>query len=96
MDMQSVLGLDAASNTTDIIAQPPNLKKLSAATWSRLCGLICAYRLVDVIAMLGGCSPNELRVPRSPSQKQKQLYVRLPALSLGYSQTHFLTGNDEA
>lgn len=85
MDMQRVLGLDlpTRSTTTDIIVQrlPPNVRKLSSTTWSRLCGLICAYRLVDVVAMLGGCSPSELRVPRRPSQMQKPLYVRLPALS---------------
>ena len=79
MEMQCVLGLGIGSNITKIVSWHPNLNKVSTGLWSRLCGLVYAYRLVDVIALLKNWTPNELQVLCRPFQSQKTLYVSIPA-----------------
>jgi hypothetical protein len=81
MEMQRILGLGTTSADKGIVARPPDLKGLSSRSWAKLCGLLCAYRLADVVALLGGSKLN-LRVPRSPNPPKKQLYVRFGASSI--------------
>ena len=76
MEMQSILGIGIGSNEREIVPRPLNLKNMGAQKWTRLCGLVCAYRLVDVVALLEGCRPNETQVPRSPMKSNRPLYVR--------------------
>jgi hypothetical protein len=59
-----------------IVAHVLNLTALSSSHWSRLCGLVCAYRLADIIALLGGCKPNETAFPPRAMCPDRQLYVR--------------------
>ena len=76
MEMQRLLGLGIGSDEHKIIAHIPNLMALSNSHWSRLCELVCAYRLADVIALLGGCKPNETSFPQRAMCPSRQLYVR--------------------
>jgi len=76
MEMQRVLGIGIGSNKDEIVPRPPNLMNLSNQTWSWLCGLVCAYRLVDVVALSAGCTPNETKVPCGPISLIREVYVR--------------------
>ena len=85
MEMQRVLGIGIGSNEDEIVPRPPNLMNLSNWTWSWLCGLVCAYRLVDVVALSAGCTPNETKVPRGPISPIREVYVQfLPFNSIAF------------
>ena len=73
MDMQVMLGVGAGSQENQMVSQTP---KVGSKDWPKLCGLVCAYRLADVVAQLGGCERNKSQVPTMPLP-DKELYVGL-------------------
>ena len=54
-DVQDVLGLGIGSSGQVVTWRPKD--KLSAVECSRMCSVISAYRLLDIIAMLRGANP---------------------------------------
>ena len=84
MTMQRLLGLDM--NSTDfrpleVVGKPVTLLNANARDGAKLCGLICAYRLIDVIALLEGHTPRSSLVPHRLLEKDiTVIWVRrLPA-----------------
>jgi len=72
MTMQRLLGLDM--NSTDfrpleVVGKPVTLLNAKAREGTKLCSLICAYRLVDVIALLEGHTPRSSLVPHCLLEK---------------------------
>ncbi len=78
MEMQGVLGVGIGSNENAIVSRPPKLTKIGPQIWSRLCGLICAYCLADVVALLGGCKLSDSQLAPNPIPLIKQPYVTFP------------------
>ena len=75
MEMQRVLGVGIGSTENAIVSRPLDLNKIGQQSWSRLCGLICAYRLADVVALLGGCKPSDSQLAPNPMPLVKHPYV---------------------
>jgi len=72
MTMQHLLSLDM--NSTDlrpleVVGKPDTLLNANAQDGAKLCGLICAYRLIDVIALLEGHTPRSSLVPHHLLEK---------------------------
>jgi len=82
MEMQSILGIGIECNENVVVSRPPNLPNLSKRGWTKLCGLVCVYRLADVVAFLGGCKLNESQVPPRVKYPIKELYVRISFFSI--------------
>jgi hypothetical protein len=76
MEMQGLLGIGTGSST-EIVRLSESCPKLGSREATKVCGLVCAYRLVDVVAMLEGGIPNVLQVQRRPDGVVKMLHVRI-------------------
>lgn len=82
MDMQRLLkvGSGLASSPGQVIDPGSSLTSLSIPNpteWTRLCGLISAYRLLDVIILMGRTAPRALNSVQRPLRRnEKVLPVR--------------------
>lgn len=74
LEMQRVMGIGVGSDENTLVPRPPELKTLSNRSWSTLCGIVCAYRLADVVAYMKGY---KLATPITigPTPPYKELYV---------------------
>ena len=85
MDMQRLLNLDLMSPGTsslEIVHQPTTHLNLSTLQGTNLCGLVCAYRLLDVNAWMLGRTPLSPYVAPSLETEIRLLYVRVPFFHL--------------
>ena len=83
-EMQRLLGFGL--DVTGPVTSPPTHVNLSATEWTRLCGVISAYRLLDVIFFLGDSIPRTLNtVERQLSPNGKSLHVRCFPFSMSRS-----------
>ena len=73
MDMQRLLSLDLTS-AHEIVRQPTTHSNIDG---TKLCGLICAYRLLDVNAWIGGRTPLSSYVAPPLEKGIKLVYVRI-------------------
>ena len=93
MEMQQILGLGIGSQENRMVRRHPNV---GSQGWARLCGLVCAYRLADVVALLGGCERNKSQVLSMPLP-DRDLYVGLVLFSLLlHTKVQILTGHVQA
>lgn len=77
MAMQRLLGLDPTDiRPLEVVGKHVTLLDANSRDGVKLCGLICAYRLLDVIALLEG------RTPRSPLVKHCLLEKDITAISV--------------
>src|SRR5258708_2465103 len=67
---------------TELVCLPASLTRLSSREATKVCGLVCAYRLLDIIAMLGDFTPNALHLERRLLRVGKMIYVRIPYIFL--------------
>ncbi len=99
MDMQRLLkvGPELASSPDQVIGPgSPLTSRLSTSNpkeWTRLCGLISAYRLLDVITLMDRTVPRALNSMRRPIRRnEKVLHVRYltfwPYFSLNFTPGH--------
>lgn len=78
MTMQRLLGLNLTSTAIHPleIHTPDTILKASAQDGVKLCGLICAYRLLDVIASMDDLTPRSPKVDhRLLTQNIVSIYV---------------------
>ena len=74
LNMQRLLGLGLeTSGVTHKIVSCQTNQKRSSSDYSKICGLVCAYRLVDVIALLQGNIPRALQIYQTPCENPDRL-----------------------
>ncbi len=82
MEMKEMLRISLSYNgpgvQAGVVSLPPRRKMLTAGESTRLCGLVTAYRLVDVIALLEGEATYSPAIIRQPlHQGDRNLHVSL-------------------
>ncbi len=81
MQMQDLLGIALQFNgpgvESNVTRKSPHTRRTNVAEWTRLCGLVSAYRLLDVVALLEGETPRAAAVTKSPLDLKKPLHVSL-------------------
>ncbi len=94
MEMQQLLGIGTASDISEIVRRPSTHlnPSLSARASSKLCGLVCAYRLLDVLALMEGRLPNVLHSMRDPFAG-KMIYVGIPLIN--FQKIEYITGHGQ-
>lgn len=85
MKMQGLLGLQINSShahSHELVRHTSTRSNLGTGDGSKLCGLICAYRLLDIIALLGGrISQASFFAPHPVDIGDKLIYVRTSIFS---------------
>jgi len=89
-----MLGIGTGSDTSEIVRRPSTHlnPSLSARGSSKLCGLVCAYRLLDVLALMEGRLPNVLHIAQGPFVGN-MIYVGIPPFN--FQQIEFITGHGQ-
>jgi hypothetical protein len=81
MAVQRLLGLNP--NSTSIGSLEVRHTPVNTQDGVKLCGVVCAYRLLDVIALLEGHTPRSPHVAHRPLDRNiKRVYVSTPFLFL--------------
>jgi hypothetical protein len=73
MEMQRLLRLGTGPST-ELVCLSASRTKLGSREATKVCGLVCAYRLLDVVAMLEGYTQNELCLERRLHSSLKSTY----------------------
>jgi hypothetical protein len=101
-DMQRLLGVGPYMRPSSQVIGPGSQLKNhlfqenpNAAEWSRLCGLISAYRLLDVIILIEGRVSRSVNSVRRPRERDEKI-LNVMYLTIGpYFSINFILGHEQ-